>query len=214
MRIVVTGTDTDIGKTIFAAGLAGALGASYWKPIQSGLDGGSDGERVSALTGVVVLPEAYRLTTPCSPHLAAEIDGVEIDPERLALPRVDGPLVVEGAGGVMVPLTRASTYADQFARWNAPVVLVARTMLGTINHSLLSIEALRARGVEVLGVAFVGDPVVDSEATICAMAQVRRLGRLPRLASLTPENLAQAFSENFLVEDFRRVEDFREDFRA
>ena len=205
--LIITGTDTEIGKTVFAAALAGALGAYYWKPVQAGLEeGGGDGDRVGRLSGLPashILPEAYRLTTPCSPHLAAEIDGLAIAPERLALPLVDGPLVVEGAGGVMVPLTRSMTYADQFARWNAPVVLVARTMLGTINHSLLSLEALRTRGVAILGVAFVGDPVEDSEATICAMGQVRRLGRLPRLASLTPENLAQAFADNFDIEDFR-----------
>ncbi len=205
--IVITGTDTEIGKTVFAAALAGALGAHYWKPVQAGLEeDGGDGDRVARLSGLPadhILPEAYRLATPCSPHLAAEIDGVEIDPARLALPQVAGPLVVEGAGGVMVPLTRTMTYADQFARWNAPVVLVARTVLGTINHSLLSIEALRARGVTVLGVAFVGDSVEDSEATICAMAGVRRLGRLPRLDTLTPETLARAFAENFNIGDFR-----------
>nr|WP_086493564.1 dethiobiotin synthase [Novosphingobium panipatense] len=205
--IVITGTDTEIGKTVFAAALAGALGAHYWKPVQAGLEeDGGDGDRVARLSGLPadhILPEAYRLATPCSPHLAAEIDGVEIDPTRLALPQVAGPLVVEGAGGVMVPLSRTMTYADQFARWNAPVVLVARTVLGTINHSLLSIEALRARGVTVLGVAFVGDSVEDSEATICAMAGVRRLGRLPRLDTLTPETLARAFAENFNIGDFR-----------
>ncbi|TDW65011.1 dethiobiotin synthetase [Novosphingobium sp. PhB55] len=204
--LIVTGTDTEIGKTVFAAALAGALGAHYWKPVQAGLEeDGGDGDRVGRLSGLPadrILPEAYRLATPCSPHLAAEIDGVDIAPERLALPQVEGPLVVEGAGGVMVPLTRSTTYADQFARWNAPVVLVARTVLGTINHSLLSIEALRSRGVEVLGVAFVGDAVEDSEATICAMGRVRRLGRLPRLDPLTPEALARAFAENFNIEDF------------
>lgn len=204
--IIVTGTDTEIGKTVFAAALTGALGAYYWKPVQAGLEeDGGDRDRVARLAGIApdrVLPDAYRLTTPCSPHRAAEIDGVAIDPARLALPHVDGPLVVEGAGGALVPLTRDMTFADQFARWQCPVVLVARTMLGTINHSLLSIEALRTRGVEVLGVAFVGDPVGDSEATICAMGKVRRLGRLPRLDPLTPETLRAAFAANFRLEDF------------
>ena len=99
--LIVTGTDTDIGKTVFAAGLAAALGAHYWKPVQAGLDDGSDSGRVAAL-GVPkdkILPEAYRLTTPCSPHRAAEIDGVTIDPAQLDLPDIAGPLVVEGAGG-------------------------------------------------------------------------------------------------------------------
>lgn len=204
--LIVTGTDTGIGKTVFAAALAGALGAHYWKPVQAGIEEeGPDAQRVGFLGGLPegkVLAEAYSLTTPCSPHLAAEIDGVTIDTARLALPEIDGPLVVEGAGGALVPISRTETYADQFARWGAPVVLVARTMLGTINHSLLSIEALRARGVDVLGVAFVGDPVEDSEATICAMGNVKRLGRLPRLDPLTPQTLAAAFAANFRLEDF------------
>ncbi len=205
MTIVVTGTDTDIGKTVFAAGLTAALGARYWKPVQAGLADGSDAASVVTL-GVPadhVLPEAYRLTTPCSPHLAAEIDRVTIGPDRLALPEVDGPLVVEGAGGVMVPVTRDLIFADLFARWNTPVVLVARTGLGTINHSLLSIEALRSRSVPILGIAFVGDPVEDSEATIATLGKVRRLGRLPRLDPLNAATLAQAFSANFDLGAFR-----------
>lgn len=206
--IIVTGTDTGIGKTVFAAALTGALGARYWKPVQAGPDedGGSDSLRVARLAGVPetsILPEAYRLATPCSPHRAAEIDGIAIDPARLALPGGDGPLVIEGAGGVLVPLTRQWLYADQFAVWGAPVVLVARTGLGTINHTLLSLEALRARNVPVLGVAFVGEENADSEATIAAMGQVKRLGRLPVLAEITRETLAAAFAEGFRVEDFR-----------
>ena len=204
--IVVTGTDTDIGKTVFAAALAGALGAHYWKPVQAGLDDGSDREcvaRLSNLPAQKLLPESYRLKTPCSPHRAAEIDGVTIDPARLALPAVPGPLVVEGAGGALVPVTRELLFADLFARWGAPVVLVARTALGTINHSLLSIEAIRARGVPILGVAFIGDAVEDSEATIASIGGVRRLGRLPHLHDLNPDSLALAFSKAFDLEDFR-----------
>lgn len=202
--IAVTGTDTDIGKTVFAAALAAALGAFYWKPVQAGLDDGSDAERVQRL-GVArdrILPEAYRLQTPCSPHRAAALDGVTIDPARLALPRIDGPLVVEGAGGVLVPLTRDWLFADQLARWQAPTVLVARTALGTINHSLLSVEALRARGVPILGIAFVGAAVEDSEATICAIGGVRRLGRLPILPDLNAAALAAAFAAGFERADF------------
>ena len=126
-----------------------------------------------------------------------------IDPARLALPAVPGPLVVEGAGGALVPVTRELLFADLFARWGAPVVLVARTALGTINHSLLSIEALRARGVPILGVAFIGDAVEDSEATIASIGGVRRLGRLPHLHDLNPDSLAVAFSKAFDLEDFR-----------
>ena len=200
-RIVVTGTDTEIGKTVFAVALARALGASYWKPVQAGTEEGGDADTAMRLH-VQTLPEAYRLTTPCSPHRAAGIDGVEIDPERLAIPEVEGPLVIEGAGGVLVPLTSELLFADLFARWGEPVVLVARTALGTINHSLLSIEALRRRGVAILGVAFVGDAMEDSEATIARIGGVRRLGRLPRLDSISPETLDAAFAAHFHVEDF------------
>jgi len=210
MTIVVTGTDTDVGKTVFAAALTVALGAYYWKPVQAGLEDGTDAGTVVRL-GVPedrVVPEAYRLRTPCSPHRAAEIDGVTIDPARLALPVmegpvVDGPLVVEGAGGVLVPVTRDLLFADLFARWGAPVVLVARTGLGTISHSLLSIEALRARGLTVRGIAFVGEAVTDSEATIAAIGGVKRLGRLPRLDRLDAGTLAAAFAAHFDVADFR-----------
>ena len=204
--IVVTGTDTDIGKTVFAAALTGALGGHYWKPVQSGLSGESDSATVTRLGGIDaarILPEAYRLATPCSPHRAAEIDGVTIDLDRLELPRIAGPLVVEGAGGALVPLTRTTLFADLFARWSAPTVIVARTALGTINHGLLTIEALRRRTVPILGIAFVGDANDDSEATIAAIGGVRRLGRLPRLDPLDAATLAAAFAEHFDPADFR-----------
>ena len=204
-RLIVTGTDTGIGKTIFSAALTGALQAHYWKPVQAGLDDGADRDHVARLAGVPadhILPEAYRLNTPCSPHRAAEIDGVVIDLARLALPDAR-PLVVEGAGGALVPVTRGTTYADVFAWWNLPVIVVARTALGTINHSLLTFEALRARGVAIHGVAFVGDANEDSEATICAMGDARRLGRLPMLDRLDAQSLAIAFAQGFSIEDFR-----------
>ena len=202
---VVTGTDTDIGKTVFAAALVGALGGHYWKPVQAGLDGGSDAERVAALSGLAparVLPEAYRLNTPCSPHRAAELDGVTIDPARLTPPALR-PLVIEGAGGALVPVTPDLLFADLFARWQLPVVVVARTGLGTINHSLLTIEALRTRGVPITGIAFVGEAMEDSEATIARLGQVRRLGRLPRLDPLDRDTLAAAFAAHFDLDDFR-----------
>ena len=202
--IVVTGTDTDVGKTVFAAALTAALGASYWKPIQAGLDEGGDATTVVAL-GVPaerILPGAYALDTPCSPHRAAEIDDVVIDPARLAPPAIEGSLVIEGAGGALVPVTRQLLYADLFARWGHPVVIVARTTLGTINHSLLTIEALRARGLPILGIAFNGDAVEDSEATIADIGRVKRLGRLPRLERLTPAHLRAAFLGSFRLEDF------------
>ena len=201
--IVVTGTDTGVGKTVFAAALAAALDASYWKPIQSGLDGDySDSEAVSQLGAPRILPEAYRLNEPLSPHRAAELDGVAIDPDRLTIPDVDGTLVIEGAGGLMVPVTRSLFFIDLFRIWRMPVVLVARTALGTINHSLLSVEALRARDIPILGIAFVGEANEDNEATIAALAGVKRLGRLPRLNPLDARSLAKAFAGNFKIGDF------------
>lgn len=200
--IVITGTDTDVGKTVFAAALAGAIGATYWKPVQAGLDEGGDTATVASLANCTVLPEAYRLNTPCSPDRAAEIDGVAIDPDRLILPSVEGTLIVEGAGGALVPINHDLLFADLFARWGQPVVLVARTGLGTINHTLLSIEALRARGVPILGVAFTGDGVEHSEATIARIGGVRRLGRLPRLSALNAATLRTAFLDHFDLADF------------
>ena len=204
--IVVTGTDTGIGKTVFAAGLAGMLSAHYWKPIQSGLEGENDSEVAARLGGLSVqrmIGEAYRLKTPVSPHQAAAIDGVRIDAAKLALPVAGaGVLVIEGSGGLMVPLDQTTLLIDVFARWRAPVVLCARTALGTINHSLLSIEALRARAIKLLGIAFIGESNPDSERIICAIADVKRLGRLPHLAPLTQDTLRKAFAEAFSPADF------------
>ena len=203
--LVVTGTDTGVGKTVFAAGLAGALDGAYWKPVQAGLEEATDSALVARLSGLPrdrILPETYRLQTPCSPHRAAEIDGIAIDPSRLVPPAEGRPLVIEGAGGVLVPLTRDLVFADLFARWDFPVVLVARTALGTINHSLLSIEALRRRGIAIAGIAFVGDANEDTESTIATLGGVRRLGRLPRLDPLDRHSLARAFAARFRLEDF------------
>ena len=194
---IVTGTDTDIGKTVFAAGLAGALGAHYWKPVQAGVDPEGDKERVAALSGLPpshILPEAYRLTTPASPHLAARIDGIAITAERLALPKVDGPLVVEGAGGLMVPVSESLLMIDLFALWGLPVILCARTGLGTINHSLLSIEALRTRAIPIAGIAFIGAAHAENERIIPLLGKVRSLGRLPSIDPLDAGTLKTAFT--------------------
>ncbi|WP_454915715.1 dethiobiotin synthase [Xanthobacter sediminis] len=206
-RLVVTGTDTGIGKTVFSAALAGALGARYWKPVQSGLEEETDSAaavRLGGLSPQDVLPEAYRLKTPASPHLAAALDGVVIDPARLALPADDParPLVIEGAGGLMVPLTDDLLTIDLFARWGLPVVLVARAGLGTINHTLLSLEALRARRVPVLGVALVGAPHAENARMIARLGAAPVLGTLPPVDPLTPGTLAAAFAAGFRRADF------------
>jgi dethiobiotin synthetase len=205
--IVVTGTDTGIGKTVFAAALAGALDGYYWKPIQSGLEDETDSDAVRRLSGLAaerILPERYRLRTPASPHLAAEIDRVIIDPAQLDPPPTSRPLVIEGAGGLLVPLTRDVTYIDVFARWGTPLVLCARTALGTINHTLLSIEAIRARGIPLLGIAFIGEENASSEDIIVALGRTRRLGRLPFLTPLTQASLKAAFAEQFSLNDFMK----------
>jgi dethiobiotin synthetase len=205
-RIVVAGTDTEIGKTVFAAGLADLLGANYWKPIQAGLEGETDSQIVARLGGLSddrIVPERYRLRTPASPHHAAEMDGVRIAVDALDVPDTGGrALVIEGSGGLLVPLNRTTLYIDVFAKWGCPVVLCARTALGTINHSLLSIAALRHRNIELLGIAFVGESQPESERVICEIGRVRRLGRLPRLSLLNRSTLRAAFEAAFKPGDF------------
>lgn len=198
LRFVVSGTDTDIGKTVFAAGLAGLIGARYWKPVQAGAPG--DRETVAELAGVETLPEVYRLKLAASPHQASAEEGIVIDAGKLNPP--DGPLVIEGAGGLMVPLTRHTLFIDVFARWKLPVILCARTKLGTINHTLLSLEALRTRDIPVHGVAFIGEANDESEGIIVEMGGVKRLGRLPHITPLTPAHLQAAFAESFNRADF------------
>ena len=206
-RIVVAGTDTEIGKTVFSAGLAALLGANYWKPIQAGLEGETDSQLVARLGGLSddrIVPERYRLKTPASPHHAAAVDGVRIAADKLDVPDTGGrPLVIEGSGGLLVPLDGTTLYIDVFARWRLPVVLCARTALGTINHSLLSIEALRHRNLDILGIAFIGEDNAESERVICEIGRVKRLGRLPRLCPLTESTLRAAFEASFNSDDFK-----------
>ncbi len=208
--LVVAGTDTGVGKTVFSAALTGVLNGHYWKPIQSGLDGETDSDTVRRLSGLPpdrILPEAYRLLMPASPHIAARLDGVEIDVEGLSPPSPSLPLpheeagetslVIEGAGGLMVPLTSRMLQIDLYARWQHPVILVARTALGTINHSLLSIEALRRRDIPILGIAFTGESEPEVEMTVVETGQIRRLGRLPHLDHLEAASLRAAFAACF-----------------
>jgi dethiobiotin synthetase len=202
---IVSGTDTGIGKTAAAALLTLGLDAHYWKPIQSGTEDGTDTATVKALTGLPdarFLPEAYVLTAPLSPHRSAELDGVEISLDHLTLPDVDGPLIVEGAGGLMVPVTRSLLQIDLFKHWAAPVILCARTGLGTINHTLLSVEALRSRGMTLHGILFIGDDNPDNIRTIADLSGARILGRLPWLDRLHADSLTAVFAETFSIEDF------------
>lgn len=199
--IVVTGTDTDIGKTVASAMLVQGLSASYWKPLQCGLP--RDSETVATLADTArIIPEAHVFSQPLSPHRAAELDNVVIAPEKLSIPAHEGRLIVEGAGGLMVPVTRELLQVDLFARWKAPLILCARTGLGTINHTLLSIEAIKARKLPFLGIIFIGDAMEDSEATITHMSGAKRLGRIPRMGTLTPQTLKDCFTTHFSAQDF------------
>ena len=191
--LVICGTDTDVGKTVVSALVVEGLGATYWKPVQSGLEGGGDSGRLQALLQLPatrLLPEAYRLQTPVSPHWAAELEGITIEPARLALPAVAGALVVETAGGLLVPLRRDWLQIDQLAAWGLPVLLVARSGLGTLNHTLLSVQALRQRSIPLLGLVLNGPLHPDNPATLAALAQAPVLAQLPPLEPLTAAGLA------------------------
>ena len=208
-KFIISGTDTDIGKTVVAAMLTLALGGTYWKPIQSGIEGGVDTKAVQKMTGLPAerfLPESYVLSEPLSPHRSAEIDDVTIDVDSLLLPQIEEPLIIEGAGGLMVPLTRENLLINLFKRWNeamrVPVILVARTGLGTINHTLLSLEALWSRQIPIQGIIFVGDENEDNVKTIAEFSDVKILGRLPFLDSLNEDSLSMAFDTHFNLEDF------------
>lgn len=198
-KLIVTGTDTGIGKTVISAMLTLALGATYFKPVQSGTEDETDRDAIKRMTGLGddrVLANAITLSEPLSPHRSAELDGVTIDLDTLTPPAID-PLIIEGAGGLMVPLNRQTLFIDLFARWKLPVALAARTGLGTINHTLLSLEALRARDIPILGVAFIGDDNPDNIRTIAEMGDVNVLGRMPILDTIDADTLRSVFTDNF-----------------
>jgi dethiobiotin synthetase len=203
--LVITGTDTGIGKTTVAAMLTLALDALYWKPIQSGTEDGTDTQRVQALTLLPnerFLPEQYLLSRPLSPHRAAELDRIEIDTERLSPPKTNKLLIIEGAGGLMVPITRQRLQIDVFAAWGSPIVLCTRTGLGTINHTLLAIEALGQRNMLLRGLIFVGDYNPDNMRTISEISGSPILGHVPHLDVIDRAVLLRVFEEQFRTEDF------------
>lgn len=207
-QLVVCGTDTDVGKTVVSAWLVQGLKAHYWKPVQSGLDGGGDRQRVQTLLNLStdrILPEAFAFQQPVSPHWAAELDGVALDPDALNRPRIDQPLVVETAGGLMVPLTRQWLQIDQLQRWQLPIVLVARSGLGTLNHTLLSLEALQRRNLPVLGLILNGSPHADNPGTLEHFGGVPVLAHLPPLSPLTAEGLQEQWQRQDLSTKFRTL---------
>ncbi len=179
-RIFVTGISTEVGKTIASAIIVEALEADYWKPVQAGDLDRSDSHKVRNLisnTKTVIHPNSYALKTPMSPHAAAEIDGIEIAKENIMEPRTDNHLVIEGAGGLLVPLNDTDTIAD-LIKTNYKVVVVSRHYLGSINHSLLTIEALRARGMEPV-ILFSGAEHPTTESIILSKTGIRGIGRIP-----------------------------------
>ncbi len=188
----VTGTDTDVGKTIVSAWLVARLGACYWKPVQAGNHPETDSAIVRRLTGVPpdrILPEAYVLPEPIAPHEAARRAGVAIDMAKLVPPSCDRPLVVEGAGGLMVPLNDTALVIDLATELHLPIILVARSTLGTINHTLLSLEAIRRRGLTLAGVVVNGPETPHNRAAIERYGQVEIIAEIPWLDQLTPSAL-------------------------
>ncbi len=205
-QIVVCGTDTDVGKTVVSAWLVQGLNAHYWKPVQSGLEDGGDRGRVQSLLNLPphrMLPEAYAFQQPVSPHWAAELDGILLNPDDLVVPHCTAPLVVETAGGLMVPLTRRWLQIDQLQRWDRPIVLVARSGLGTLNHTLLSLEALNRRQLTVLGLILNGPAHADNPGTLEQFGGVPVLAHLPALSPLTAESLAREWQRQGLSSKFQ-----------
>lgn len=188
-QLIVAGIGTEIGKTLVAALLVEHLNADYWKPIQSGGLDDSDTDTVRRLITNQTSrfhPEAYRLTEPMSPHAAAAIDGVTIDLDQIVLPQTNNALVVELAGGLLVPLNDTTLTIDLVQRLNLPVVLVSKNYLGSINHTLLSVEACRSRQIPVLGIIFNGPTVPTTEEYILQYTGLPCLGRIPQLETVTP----------------------------
>ncbi|WP_419796631.1 MAG: dethiobiotin synthase [Terasakiella sp.] len=183
----VTGTDTDVGKTIVSALLTQQLDGFYWKPVQSGIIDIEDKETVQNIGNIAperILPCAYELREPLSPHEAARRDGVEIDLAKIIKPQVNAPLVIEGAGGVFVPLNDQDLMIDLIKQMNCEVIVVARSGLGTINHTMLTLHALRDCEIPVKGVVLNGPLNPDNKNAIEQFGKVRILGEIPYIEEL------------------------------
>jgi dethiobiotin synthetase len=188
----IAGIGTDVGKTVASAILVKALDADYWKPIQCGDLEQTDSMKVQNLTGCRVFPEAYRLERPMSPHAAAAAEGVEVALDSFLLPQTNKHLIVEGAGGVLVPLNSQQTVADLMLHLQLPVILISRHYLGSINHTLLTLEVLKQRGIGIAGVLFNGDENAATESIIHQLSGVKVLGRIPVIQELNATSVAAA----------------------
>lgn len=190
----VTGIGTDVGKTVISAMLVSALKADYWKPVQAGDLASTDSHKVAALCSGFhtpkIHPEQYRLSQPMSPHAAASLDGIAIEHAKLILPHSQNLIIVEGAGGLMVPLHDSFLVIDLIQKLSLPVIVVSRNYLGSINHTLLTLEALRARSITVAGLVFNGPAAPTSEQFITEYSRVKILGHVPEVEAVTPQFVA------------------------
>lgn len=180
MKIFVTGIGTDVGKTIASAIITEALEADYWKPIQAGDLAASDSHKIQSYISnrkTVIHPNSYQLQTPASPHLAAELDGITIDLKKIIEPQTTNHLVIEGAGGLFVPLNDNDCIID-LIQPDYKVIIISRHYLGSINHTLLTIEALQNRNINVAGIIFNGNENKASEAIILHKTGIQCLGRI------------------------------------
>lgn len=200
--LFITGTDTGVGKTVVSAALMTGLRGIYWKPVQSGLNGMTDTEFVREKTGLQdrhFLPETYRLRLPAYPHASAAHEGVRIDLETFQLPEISESecLIVEGAGGIMVPLNERHFMLDLMKKLDLPVLLVTRSTLGTINHTLLSLEQLRRNGLQVFGVVMNGPKDPGNREAIERYGRVHVLAEIDHMPMVNPRSLRQSFTEYF-----------------
>ncbi|HLH32748.1 MAG TPA: dethiobiotin synthase [Terriglobia bacterium] len=198
--LFITGTDTNVGKTVLSALLVAALDRNYWKPIQTGASEDSDRRTVIDLAGIPAeraYPEAYIFDPPVSPHLAAEWKGVEIDLDAIRRPASSTPLVIEGAGGILVPINRQSLMLDLARHLDAPLVIATRTTLGTINHTLLTIAAIRNAKLKLNGVVMIGEENADNRRAIERYGNAPVIGWVPRLDRIDREALRSVFQHHF-----------------
>jgi dethiobiotin synthetase len=180
-KIFVTGIDTNVGKTVVSAIVCEALKADYWKPVQSGSIEGTDSEFIARhTTSTRVHPSAYCFKEPVSPHLAAALEHQTIETEKIILPSTQNTLIIEGAGGIMVPLNENKLILDLIIAWKIPVIVVSRNYLGSINHTLLTCKVLQQAETEVLGIIFNGPSNESSEKFILNYTRLKLLGNIPQ----------------------------------
>jgi dethiobiotin synthetase len=203
MKIFITGISTDVGKTITSAIVVEALEADYWKPIQAGDLDHSDSHKVKSQISnskSQFFPNSYALKTPASPHLAAEIDGIRIDVNQIQEPKTENHLVIEGAGGIFVPLNENETIVDLIQK-DYKVIVVSRHYLGSINHTLLTIEAIQNRGFQVDGIIFSGSENKSTESLILNKTGIKCIGRIdeePYFDQNVIREYADLFRDNLL----------------